>query len=220
MGYISNDEERLSTDAVEETLPLYEESQRTGELTPPDKSATPDEVREFLVHLMQVRGSLGLDHARRIAARWTVGTGQELRSYPVAMYRDLFGAEDGWAVFKQVRTLCYTREHDDQIKKRWIVGKYCAALEIDLEGICIDQLAVACFIGAMSLMICCMTAFVVVMQSDDPPASILAAIPVALVLGFASVLLGLHASNMAEKPEKRVENELKWGWNKQPSNIQ
>lgn len=121
MGY-SNDEEHLrpSTPDAEETLPLYEESQRTGELKLPNAKAGPQEVRDFLVDAMQSRGA-GIDHARRVAARWTLGTGRDLRAYPVAMYRDIFGAEDGWAVCMEAKTLLYREKREKEISRRvWI----------------------------------------------------------------------------------------------------
>jgi hypothetical protein len=52
MGYANNEEEaRLSTSDADETLPLYEDSQRAavGDMTPPEPKATPDEVRDFIV---------------------------------------------------------------------------------------------------------------------------------------------------------------------------
>lgn len=125
MGYTNDEEElRPSTPDAEETLPLYSETQfaHTSPLQPPDPKATPDEVRDFLVLAMQSRG-LGLDHSRRVAARWTLGTGRELRAYPVAMYRDIFGPEDGWVVYKEVRVLFYKQENEKAIG-RWVWCKY------------------------------------------------------------------------------------------------
>lgn len=112
MGYTNDEEEQRLTSDAEETLPLYEESQRdnASELQPPDDKATPDEVRDFLVQVMQIRPGIGIDHARQIAGRWTLGTGRELKTYPVAMYREVFGPEDGWVVYKEVKTMYYAND--------------------------------------------------------------------------------------------------------------
>ena len=121
MGYSNDEELRPSTPDAEETLPLYEESRRdcAPELKTPDPKATPDEVRDFLVQVMQSRG-VGLDHARRVAGCWALGTGRELRSYPVDMYHDIFGPEDGWVVYKEVRVLFYKKENEEKAVSRWV----------------------------------------------------------------------------------------------------
>lgn len=95
MGLLNDEESRHSSDAAE-SLPLYEEHHDVSEhdLTPPADKATPDEVRDYLVAILRARGS-GLDYARRVAAKWSMGTGQELRSYPTQMYKDIFGPEEG-----------------------------------------------------------------------------------------------------------------------------
>jgi hypothetical protein len=128
MGY-ANDAERLSTSDAEETLPLYEDSQGAavvGDLTPPEPKATPDEVRDFIVEVMRARG-IGLDYARRVAARWTIGTGRELRQYPPPMFKDIFGPEDGWIVYKAARSLYYEKEKEKKKKgnriERGVLGK-------------------------------------------------------------------------------------------------
>lgn len=102
---------------AEEMLPLYEESQGESgfELKFPDSKATPDDVREYICKIMQSRG-ISLDHARRVAARWRVGTGQELRSYPVPMFGDIFGPEDGWMLYKEIKAQYY-REEDQAISR-------------------------------------------------------------------------------------------------------
>jgi hypothetical protein len=126
MGFTNDEEEaRPSTPDADETLPLYEERERynASELQPPEDKATPDEVRDFLVQVMQVRG-IGIDHARRIAGRWTLGTGRELKSYTVAMYRDVFGPEDGWVVYKDVKTMYYAEEKEKMRSNRLGFGKF------------------------------------------------------------------------------------------------
>jgi hypothetical protein len=94
----------------EPLLPTYEQFQTTDPdaatlETPPETTATPDQIRDFLVHLLTSKRKLALDHARRIASKWTIGNGKELRNYPSSMYLDIFGREDGWVVYKEVK-LC------------------------------------------------------------------------------------------------------------------
>lgn len=111
----------------EETLPLYNASSSethqplslSGSTKPPDPRATPAEVRDFLVHLLTSSRGLQLDHARRVAARWTMGTGRELRAYPPLMYRDIFDFEDGWIVYKEVKMCFYSEEERQAGFQRW-----------------------------------------------------------------------------------------------------
>lgn len=102
-GKVSMASERPATD--EEALPLYENlsqsEDKSGKL--PEPKAGPNEVRDFITDLLVHRRNLHLDHVRRIVSKWTVGTGQELRSYPPSMFLDLFGREDGWMVYKEVK---------------------------------------------------------------------------------------------------------------------
>lgn len=103
--------------AEEPLLPTYEQFQSTDSATAetlPEKIATADQIRDFLVHLLTSKRGLALDHARRIASKWTIGNGKELRSYPPSMYLDIFGREDGWVVYKEVKT-CIIRA--EQSKK-------------------------------------------------------------------------------------------------------
>lgn len=93
--------------AEEPLLPTYEQLQSTDPAATeplPETTATADQIRDFLVHLLTSKRGLALDHARRIASKWTIGNGKELRSYPPSMYLDIFGREDGWVVYKEVKT--------------------------------------------------------------------------------------------------------------------
>jgi hypothetical protein len=77
----------------------------------PSVNATPDEVRDFITRLLVNRRGFPQDHVRRAVAKWTVGSGQELRSYSPSMYLDLFGREDGWIIYREVK-LCIYREQN------------------------------------------------------------------------------------------------------------
>jgi hypothetical protein len=91
-------------EGAEENLPLYEEFQHTEGQNDvlPHARATPMEVSDFLSHLLIDSRGMSTDGARRVAAMWTKGTGQELRSFPPAMYFEIFGKEDGWIVYREV----------------------------------------------------------------------------------------------------------------------
>lgn len=105
-----------SEHAAEETLPLYEEfqySEAQAETIPPP-TATSDEVRAYLNSLLRDRHNLPDDHARRVVARWTLGTGRELRSYTPQMYLDIFGREEGWFLYRDIKMDAYKAK-----KKTW-----------------------------------------------------------------------------------------------------
>lgn len=71
----------------------------------PANTATPPQVRLFIEDLLISTRDLSSEHARRIADRWTLGTGHELRSYQVGMFRHVFGIEEGWIIFKEVKMM-------------------------------------------------------------------------------------------------------------------
>jgi hypothetical protein len=103
----------------EPLLPTYEQFQTTDPdaatlETPPEITATADQIRDFLVHLLTSKRGLALDHARRIASKWTIGNGKELRNYPPSMYLDIFGREDGWVVYKEVKLCIVLHEKSDK----------------------------------------------------------------------------------------------------------
>jgi hypothetical protein len=102
---------------LEEGLPLYTELQYTEALPDflPHAKASPMEVSDFLVHLLASSRDMSNDNARRLAALWTKGTGQELRGFPPAMYFDIFGTEDGWIVYREVHLTL----HREKSKELW-----------------------------------------------------------------------------------------------------
>lgn len=97
-----------------ELLPTYEQSTDVEES--PEATATPEEVREFLRRLLIAKRNLTAEHAERVAAKWTTGTGQELRGYPPLMYFEVFGREDGWAVYKEAQLCMYICERKKRTK--------------------------------------------------------------------------------------------------------
>lgn len=69
----------------------------------PPANTTPAQVHGFLVYILTSRGGFTIEDAQRVAARWTLGTGHELRSYPPLMYLDTFGRQEGWLIYREVR---------------------------------------------------------------------------------------------------------------------
>lgn len=122
---ISNDEDlRLSDSDAQETLPLYEEAHKPSPVTSlPPPEATPDEVRDWIVQALQARGH-GIDYARRVAAKWSHGTGQELKSYPLSMRLQIFGPEDAWAVSRELRIIAFREQDAKLVKQRPYFREY------------------------------------------------------------------------------------------------
>jgi hypothetical protein len=103
--------------SLDENLPLYEEFQYSDQqdiVALPSIKATPVEVADFLVPVL-VSTDMSVDQARRVAAKWTRGSGQELRSYPPTMFFEIFGKEDGWIVYREVKMAL----HNERNKKIW-----------------------------------------------------------------------------------------------------
>jgi hypothetical protein len=116
-------------DGASDSLPLYEEFQHSEDHNDvfPDVKATPMEVSDYLAHLLINSRGMSTDGARRVAALWTRGTGQELRSFPPAMYFEIFGKEDGWIVYREVHLAI----HEEKKKKsgyRYGACTYCVSL--------------------------------------------------------------------------------------------
>jgi hypothetical protein len=97
----------------EKDLPLNSNSQNTETPNdvPPSVKATPEEVRDFITRLLINRRGLPQDHVRRAVAKWTVGSGRELSSYTPSMYLDIFGREDGWIIYREVKLCIYCEQN-------------------------------------------------------------------------------------------------------------
>lgn len=68
----------------------------------PSVTAKPDQVRDFISHLLKKRG-VPEEHLQKVVKLWISGSGQEMRSYDPAMYFDIFGCQDGWVIYREVR---------------------------------------------------------------------------------------------------------------------
>ncbi|KAK6004859.1 hypothetical protein QM012_007638 [Aureobasidium pullulans] len=128
MGRLSHESSspRSSIDTTSngEGLPLYSDitvTSPSSELTVPAERATPDEVREFLNQLLIQKRGLHPDHARRVASKWTLGTGRELTSYPPQLYAEIFGLEDAWMVYKEAKLFIRMEKKKGKPKELWVV---------------------------------------------------------------------------------------------------
>ena len=215
MGYANDEEEARPSSDAEETLPLYEDVQvdSTAEIKAPDAKATPDEVRDFLVQLMLARG-VGIDHARRVSARWTIGTGKELSAYPVAMYRDIFGAEDGWVVYKEVKTLIYAREFKKSKYTKWIPRKLYLFDTLRFSRVVlISRSTGICILVALGWIGACVGIF----KSDlSELVKVGAGFSIILDLLFIVIMIAMLSED--RDPESKAEKELQSGWYKVSNN--
>lgn len=103
---------------VDETLPIYASEEIPVQPPLPSPSASPREVREYIAQTLIVLGYLESEQAHSIAAKWRLGTGQELRQYPGTLYRDIFGLEDTWIVYRHIRPQILAEETAEAMLKR------------------------------------------------------------------------------------------------------
>jgi hypothetical protein len=101
------------------SLPPYEELKQTDcydilSLDLPPPTATSKEVADFLVRLL-VSTDIPINRARDIASKWTSGSGEELREYQPVLYLEVFGKEDGWALYLAV----YQAIHKEKSRDFW-----------------------------------------------------------------------------------------------------
>lgn len=117
MGLFKSEEQLEASKDSDELLPQHDTSTHVAPALL-EPTATPDEVRSFLSQILRNRG-IASDYAERIASRWTLGTGKELRSYPVAMFRQIFGPdEEGWMVYMAVRVPFYKKDCENDLSQK------------------------------------------------------------------------------------------------------
>jgi hypothetical protein len=68
----------------------------------PGASAAPEEVRLFISLLLREQG-VPQSGVEPIAAQWKIGRGREMRSYDPSIYFELFGAEYGWILYREIK---------------------------------------------------------------------------------------------------------------------
>jgi hypothetical protein len=86
---------------------LYGNFQHPQVDTIPSRDATSAEVREYLTSVLKTKHGLPDDEAQRVADRWTVGRGHELRSYTAQIYLDIFGRDVGWVLYRDIQLEVY-----------------------------------------------------------------------------------------------------------------
>ncbi|KAI6853536.1 hypothetical protein KC365_g16176 [Hortaea werneckii] len=156
------DDEPLLFDSrsEEEMLPLYTESHIHREaddpMKAPNEDATPDQVRDFIFELLTTKRNLHVDHARRIAAKWTIGNGKEMRTYPPSIYGDIFGFENGWIVYKEVHVaLCMAIRKKSRGKVVGIRGIVLFAIWFLAAGLLIGLTDTFLYAGVVMIIIGC-----------------------------------------------------------------
>lgn len=78
-------------------------------------TASPAEVRNFLTNLLITHRGIPLDHAQHIASHWTLGSGREISTYSATICLQVFGYENGWILYKEIKILQF---HDKQQQKK------------------------------------------------------------------------------------------------------
>ena len=80
--------------------------------TLPKPTASPDEVRLFITHLLQEQG-VPQSNAQDVAARWKIGRGREMGTYDPTIYFEIFGAEYGWILYREIKL----RIHEEKCRR-------------------------------------------------------------------------------------------------------
>ncbi|KAL4785969.1 hypothetical protein BJX76DRAFT_322681 [Aspergillus varians] len=68
----------------------------------PDPSATPEEVRSYLTHILTTKYTTDPEFAKEASASWKIGRGAELHSGNLAYFQQIFGNEVGFCLFQTV----------------------------------------------------------------------------------------------------------------------
>ncbi len=75
----------------------------------PDRSATPKQVREYLMQTLIANHDVPASQARELSLRWEYGRGSDLRDANVSLMDELFGASLGRYLLNSV--------HDDEYRE-------------------------------------------------------------------------------------------------------
>lgn len=167
------------------------------------------EVSDFLVYLLIDSRAMSTDGARRVAALWTKGTGQELRSFPPQMYFEIFGSEDGWMVYREVHMAL----HREKSKGFWYRNggcKYCSIQHVPLI-IRADTLLPTDILLASALCFEAIDLGVAVAGTDkwlSNDAGVWAMM--AALFGGIACMAAIINVTVEKKGEKQIEKELRW----------
>jgi hypothetical protein len=95
---------------------------------------TSTEVRNYLTSVLKTKHGLSDDHTKRLASRWTVGRGHELRSYTAQMYLDIFGHDVGWVLYRDIRLEAYRTRRETFWETRGICEFHAARRVVATNG--------------------------------------------------------------------------------------
>ena len=99
----------ISTDTK---TPQRSDSMSQPTPTLPKPAASPDEVRLFMSYLLREQGIPQSD-AQDVAAQWKIGRGREMGTYDPTIYFEIFGAEYGWILYREIKL----RIHEEKCRR-------------------------------------------------------------------------------------------------------
>lgn len=71
--------------------------------TCPSSTATPNEVRAYLVQVLIIKHNATADYANKVAKKWGLGRGLDLRRMRRSDFQNWFGHADGYYLFDSVQ---------------------------------------------------------------------------------------------------------------------
>lgn len=106
----------------------------------PSPQARPEQIRPYLAHILITHG-MPESQAVQLASRWTVGTGQDLRSCPLDTLSDTFGELAGWILHNSVRARASREEKGSSQAAGWSPKVKCTLPpQTDLSSVPLLQL--------------------------------------------------------------------------------
>lgn len=110
----------------------------------PAETATAEAVRVWLANLLESKyidsttSTAYIDstvHAREVVSNWKLGTGHELRTFTPQVFREIFGDEAGWILFREVKVRIEAEKEDkektpEKKKSKQKQGKFPVRFEI------------------------------------------------------------------------------------------
>ncbi|KAK5171188.1 uncharacterized protein LTR77_004332 [Saxophila tyrrhenica] len=175
------------TDETAGSFELLSSPNAQGKQDLPKPTATPAEVRDYLVHSLHSKG-ISRDDATEIASRWKYGSDRELRSYPIAMYRKTFGPDDEevWLVYMAVKAPFYRKENQNNFTLR-------------------EQASIL----TVSTAVFCIGVWMMVHHPNDPWIVVATLL---LILGMVGAAFAIVDMCVDKDPEKKAERELQDHW--------
>ncbi|GAB7322554.1 hypothetical protein MBLNU13_g03474t1 [Cladosporium sp. NU13] len=130
--------------------------------TLPRPAAPPEEVRLFIAYFLQEQGIPQSD-TQDVAARWKIGRGREMGSYDPTIYFEIFGAEHGWILYREVKVRIHVEKrrkfaykYGSELFTTGLVGFTASMVYIRLcetSDLSLHLAIFAAFIGAVALFV-------------------------------------------------------------------